>query len=348
MKARSVRDIISLPQSLSHLLLWLVALALSLTGCEKADVYTTDPQTNFDALWKIIDEHYCFFDYKDVDWDEVYTKYNRQLIDTMNQYKLFDLLGQMLGELKDGHTNLISSFDIARYWDWYESYPRNFNEDVLNSYLGAHYKIAGGMKYIRLSDDKVGYMYCGSFSSGTSESQLNEILLHFKDCKGLIIDVRDNGGGSLSNSDRLASRFLKEKITAGYIRHKTGPEHNDFSDFYPIEIEPSEYITWLRPVIVLTNRHSYSATNDFVNKMRYLKQVVIMGDRTGGGSGLPFNSELPNGWRVRFSASPMYDADKQCSEDGIEPDIKVEMQISDLTKSKDTLIESAIEWIMRQ
>ncbi|MDR1331114.1 MAG: S41 family peptidase [Tannerella sp.] len=327
--------------------LTLTVLLLLATGCEKADVYTMNPKANFDALWRIIDEHYCFFEYKNVDWNEVYRKYDSQLSDTLNKYELFDLLGNMLAELKDGHTNLMSSFDVARYWAWYENYPRNFNEDIHKLYLGQNYRIAGGIKYQLLADDKIGYMFYESFSSSVSDSGLNEVFMHFKDCKGLIIDVRENGGGSLGYSDRIASRFLDRDTVVGYIIHKTGPGHNDFSKLYPIELTPSKYTRWLRPVVVLTNRHSYSATNDFVNKMRNFPQVTIMGDRTGGGGGLPFNSELPNGWRVRFSASPLLDIDKQCAEDGIEPDVKVALQSADVDKGKDTLIESAIAFLLK-
>jgi hypothetical protein len=323
-----------------------VLVLVLLVGCEKPDVYTTDPRTNFEALWKIMDEHYCFFNYKQVDWNDIYRKYNVLLTDTMNQYELFGLLGNMLAELKDGHTNLISSFDVARYWSWYEEYPPNFNSEVHKLYLGTNYLIAGGMKYLRLSDNQIGYIYYGSFSSGVGENNLDYIFEYFKDCKGLIIDVRENGGGSLTNSDRIASRFLEDKITVGYIMHKTGPGHNDFSELYPIELSPSKRRRWLRPVVVLTNRHSYSATNDFVNKMKMLSQVTILGDRTGGGSGLPFNSELPNGWIVRFSASPMLDANKQATEHGIDPDIKVNLSIDDLSKGKDTLIEAAIQLLL--
>ena len=324
-----------------------LALVL-LAGCMKPDVYTTDPHTNFEALWKILDEHYCFFEYKQVDWDEVYRKYSVLVSDTMNQYVLFDFLGNMLAELKDGHTNLISSFNIARYWLWYEDYPPNFNSELHKLYLGTDYLIAGGMKYRRLSGNQIGYMYYGSFSSGVGENNLDYIFDYFKECKGLIIDVRENGGGSLTYSDRIASRFLKEKITVGYIKHKTGPGHTDFSELYPIELSPSKRVRWLRPVVVLTNRHSYSATNDFVNKMKLLPHVTIMGDRTGGGSGLPFNSELPNGWSVRFSASPMLDVNKQDTEHGIEPDIKVSLTSDDLLKGKDTLIEEAIKVLMER
>lgn len=322
--------------------LLLLLVSVSLISCEKADVYTMNPRTNFESLWKIIDENYCFFDYKDIDWDDVYQKYNLQVKDTMDQYELFYMLGNMLSELQDGHTNLYSSFDVARYWDWYEDYPRNFNEDLHKKYLGKEYLIAGGMKYLRMANDKVGYIYYGSFSNGVGENNLDYALMYFKDCQGLIIDVRENGGGSLTYSDLIASRFLEEKTLVGYILHKTGKGHNDFSEPYAMELDPSKRVRWLRPVVVLTNRHSYSATNDFVNKMKIQPHVTIMGDQTGGGSGLPFNSELPNGWRVRFSASPMLDVNKEHTEYGIAPDVKVQLKQEDVNRGKDTLIEEAI------
>lgn len=317
---------------------------LLINACEKADEYVTSPRENFEALWTIIDEHYCFFDYKELDWNQVHDQYSVQIKDTMNQYELFDVLGKMLAELKDGHTNLISSFDIARYWKWYEDYPDNYNEVIQRNYLGTDYHIASGVKYTILSDS-IGYMFYPSFSSGVGESNLDYILYFFKDCKGLIIDVRNNGGGSITYSDRIASRFAEETVTAGYIVHKTGPGHNDFSEPYPFSLEPSSRFRWLRPVVVLTNRRCYSATNDFINKMRLLPYVTIMGDRTGGGSGLPFYSELPNGWGVRFSASPILNAAKEITEFGIDPDIAVSMSPVDAEKGKDTIIEEAKKFI---
>lgn len=106
-------------------------------------------------------------------------------------------------------------------------------------------------------------------------------------------------------------------------------------------MEPSNSIRWQKKVIVLTNRHSYSATNDFVNSMRSFPNVTLVGDKTGGGSGLPFSSELPNGWGVRFSASPHLDAQKQHIEFGIDPDKKVDMSKEDENNDLDTIIEEA-------
>ena len=75
--------------------------------------------------------------------------------------------------------------------------------------------------------------------------------------------------------------------------------------------------------------------------MRYLPNVTIVGDKTGGGSGLPFTSELPNGWSVRFSASPIYDVDMQHLEFGINPDVKVDITSEDYNRNVDTIIETA-------
>lgn len=95
--------------------------------------------------------------------------------------------------------------------------------------------------------------------------------------------------------------------------------------------------------MVLTNRRSYSATNDFVNSMRQFPLVTTLGDKTGGGSGLPFTSELPCGWGIRFSASPMFDPLMQQLEFGIDPDVKVDMTVEDMARGRDTMIERACE-----
>ena len=325
-----------------RIIYYLLLVGILFSACEKADKYNPSPRDNFEALWQILDENYCFFEFKDIDWDEVHDRYSVQINETMSQYVLFEVLGKMLAELKDGHTNLFSSFDVARYWAWYEDYPANFNAEIQKNYLGTDYKIAGGLKYKRLSNDQVGYVYYGNFSSGVGESNLDNMFIHFKDCRGLILDVRNNGGGAMSNSDRITQRFLEEKILTGYVTYKTGNGHTDFSSPYPLYLSPSDRLRWTKPVIVLTNRQCYSATNNLVSIMRLLPHVTVMGDCTGGGSGFPFSSELPIGWSIRFSACPILDADKKHTEFGIEPDEKVSMTEEDMKKGKDTISEAAI------
>lgn len=326
--------------NLRYSFLFLAASLFSLSSCIREEEFDNTPQGNFEALWTIIDEQYCFLDYKQIDWNAIHDKYQPLITPDMSQDGLFEVLGNMLAELKDGHVNLYSASNTARYWDWYLDYPRNFDESLVEQYLGREYRIGGGAEYTIL-DDNVGYIYYGSFANGIGEGNLDEMLSYLSICNGLIIDVRNNGGGNLTYAERIASRFTNEKVLTGYIQHKTGKGHSDFSDPSPIYLEPSNSIRWQKKAIVLVNRHAYSATNDFINSMRYLPNVTILGDKSGGGSGLPFSSELPNGWGVRFSASPHLDADKQHIEFGIDPDIQIDMTEEDQANGLDTMIEEA-------
>ena len=133
--------------------------------------------------------------------------------------------------------------------------------------------------------------------------------------------MRDNGGGSLSYSELLASFFFQADTHTGYMRYKAGPGHSDFAEPTKVTTPAHESIHWGRPVAVLTNRYSYSATNDFVNRMSCAPQAFTVGTWTGGGGGMPLSSELPNGWMVRFSACPMYTVDMQDTESGLPPDL---------------------------
>lgn len=322
----------------------------ALTACSPEEEFAETPYGNFDALWTILDQRYCFFAYKNIDWNDIYTTYRARLDDDMTDKELFGVLAEMLDELKDGHVNLSSAFDVARYWDWFENYPSNFDKElVLKNYLHQpDYQIASSLYYRILDDCNIGYIYYESFSDKIGDGNLDEVLLTFASCDGLIIDVRDNGGGQLSTVQRLAARFTTAPFTSGYIRHKTGPGHNDFSDFYPITQESADAnrMHFAKPVAILTNRKCYSATNDFVSVMSNLPQVCIIGDRTGGGSGLPFSSALPNGWVIRFSSSPIFNTQKEQTEFGIDPDIQVQLSDEDIAMGIDSIIERAKQWIL--
>ena len=134
----------------------LLCCCLFLTvACIDEEEYDDSPQGNFEALWRIMDEHYCFFTDKQIDWNAIYNKYQRQVEIGMSQGQLFEVLANMIGELKDGHVNLYTSFDVARNWSWHEDYPSNYSDTLITHYLGTDYKIASGLRYKTL-DDNIG------------------------------------------------------------------------------------------------------------------------------------------------------------------------------------------------
>ena len=314
-------------------------------SCAEKDEFESDQVGNFEALWTIMDQHYSFFDYKQVDWNEVHNRYRRLVSNKMTDRELFDVCGDMLKELRDGHTNLIASHDVSRYWIW-EQWPVNYDERIIDQhYLNFDYKMASGIKYQILTDN-IGYLRYASFSSAIGEGNLDLILSYLATADGLIIDVRDNGGGLLTNVETLVSRFIPDRMLAGYICHKTGPGHRDVSEPYPYYFEPTPgHIHYLKPVVVLASRSTFSAANNFVSIMRELDQVTIVGDTTGGGCGLPFTSELPNGWRVRFSSCPIMDAQGRLTEYGVAPDVRVDLDSA--APTRDAILDTAITLLTR-
>lgn len=316
-------------------------LLLALTACIDIEEQPNTPQGNFEALWKIIDERYCFLTEKGIDWNAIHSKYAPRIDTRMTEVQLFEVLTDMLAELKDGHVNLSSTADFGRYWKWKENYPANLSDTLIRRYLGTDYRIASMLSY-RILDDNIAYVRLPTFNQAVGDGQLDALISHCLLCRAMIIDIRDNGGGMLTMSEKIAARFLSQRTLVGYNRHKQGPGHDDFSKPRERWIETSSRLRWTKPVCLLTNRAVYSAANDFTMIMRQLPHVTVIGDHTGGGGGTPFNSSLPNGWAVRFSACPSYDAEMKSIEYGIDPDIRQDIGND---PAQDAIIERAREII---
>lgn len=318
-----------------------------LVSCHDAPDYKNTLYGNFDALVDIFDTHYCFFTDKGLDWQQISDRYRSEITDKTTEFDLFFLCARMLDELQDGHVNLSSRYSVSYYRNWWTDYPQDFNLRTLEEYyLEFDWLSTSGIIY-KMLPGAIAYMYYPSFSSGISELSLDYILAILSNSRGLIIDVRDNGGGALTNINTLVGRFIDEPFVGGYIMHKTGPGHDDFSKPYPMVYKPADdyRVKYTGQIAVLTNRSCFSAANNFVSVMKGLPNVTVVGAKTGGGGGMPFSSELPVGWSVRFSACPILDADGNMIENGIDPTQGFEMHATEeeLAQGKDAILEAAID-----
>ena len=326
-------------------------LGAVMPACHGIGDYSSDPQGNFEQLWKILDEHYCFFEQKGIDWDEIHAKYAPRVSQNMTDEELFGVCSDMLNELHDGHTNLSAPFATSYYTKWWSDYPQNYNERLVEEfYFNFNYRSLGGIRYGILPQN-IAYIHYSSFTYGIGEGNLDSVLAYCATCDGLVFDVRDNGGGSITNVERFVARFISERLEAGTICHKNGPGHGDFSKPYPFSFDPAPAgrIMWGKPVVVLCNRSTFSAANNFVSIMKCLPNVIVAGATTGGGSGMPFSSELSNGWGVRFSASPVRDPQGNLTEFGVDPTegCAVDLDPYAALEGRDTMLDFAVSLLLQ-
>jgi C-terminal processing protease CtpA/Prc len=320
------------------------------TSCEKIlmeDEPANDQLTNFEYLWKTADEKYSFFDYKGIDWNEIYNTYRPQVSNDMSEYELFDVLAGMLNELKDGHVNLTSPFDISRYSFKYNA-PENFNFRLIKDhYIGWDYRITGALinTIFERDNNSIGYIYYGSFTQAVESADIDFVIAGLWHTDGIILDIRNNGGGNVTNIYQIGSRFADTERVIYTSAMKVGSGHNDFGEPAEITMEPAGAYQYTKPVILLTNRGCFSATSFFAVAMKAFPHVTQVGDTTGGGLGSPAGFELPNGWGYRFSVSRTLTPDGQNWENGVPPDVTVWMDPQHELDGIDDMMEKAIEII---
>lgn len=94
---------------------------------------------------------------------------------------------------------------------------------------------------------------------------------------------------------------------------------------------------------MLADRGSYSDSSFTALAVRSIPNIILMGDTTGGGLGIPNGGQLPNGWNYRFSVTQTLDPQGNNYEDGVPPEILAQFNWNDL--QKDEILERAIQEI---
>ena len=340
-------------------ILLLILIGATLTSCERAFMEANEsakPINVFDYLWNKVDQQYAFFDVKGIDWDSVREVYRPMVNDEMQLDSFFHVCASMLNTLKDGHTNLISAFDVSHNDSVYYKMVAEKNIDeqvVVLNYLTINYHTTGSLNHNAIRDDKVAYIRYASFMDAVTTDNLIYLTNYYSDCKGMILDLRQNGGGSIDNIRQLLSIFDNHGQPLYQTQIKSGPEHDAFTELttvYADSINYNDVFTepaYTKPVAVLIDRGSYSATSFFALCTMGYDNIRLFGDYTGGGLGLPNGGALPNGWTYRFSITRTLDMEGHNYENGVPPQERVLLDPACTAQGIDNVIEAAADWIMQ-
>jgi len=329
---------------------FLLGILILFFSCERL-VFSSDPEndprTTFQYLWDRVDQQYAYFDVKQVDWDEIYLTYSEKIQTGISDDSLFSYLGAMMNELRDGHVNLFSEFNMSRY-DIRLLGPDNINfRFIQENYLETDYYYTGPFVHDFIAEDEIGYIRYASFSNLFTDENMMFIFDRYKDTEGLILDMRQNGGGYLLNVFKFLSYFSMSEDPVYTTCIKSGPGHEEFTEPEPVYSTPYDTVLhYTKPIAVLIDRGSYSATSMFSLATLTLDNVFLVGDTTGGGLGMPNGGQLPNGWTYRFSITRTLTPDGINYENGVPPDHYAVLDSSDMQQGYDTVIETALDVLL--
>lgn len=334
--------------------------SLAFASCEKYDTIkevNTDYMYNFEVFWSMVDEQYCYLDYKNIDWEAVRAEMLPRVEAAQTEQQFFNVLEASLDYLRDGHVWMVSPFktyscDEYLYDENGVEYPDNFDFGVVKDFYVKEMFLTmeNGIYFGEIERDgrTIAYIHYSGFEEEWSDDDYKYIEPIVNGADGLILDIRNNPGGTGETGLTLAGNFFKEKTLVGYHAIKTGSGHNDFSDLQALYAHPSEEHNWAdKKTALLTNRHVYSTANLFTSALKQAKNVTQIGGISGGGGAMPMTHYLPNGWLVVFPANALFDVNKQHIENGIAPDIEVNCTDAEFAAGKDAIIEAAIEYLSK-
>ena len=297
------------------------------------------------AAWEEVDAYYTWFALKGVDWDAEREEYLGRVGPDTGQGALFDILSEMLDRLRDGHVALERPGARHAWEGWFRDHPANWSPDAVVRYLQLPMgSVAGGLVSWAMLRNGTGYLRIPTFGREGVGAGVDVALAALGPLDALVIDVRSNGGGSDTQSEAAAGRFVERSAVYRRVRYKTGPGHEDFGPELPTTVEPQGAQRFTGRVVVLQNRGVFSAAEDFVLAMRTRANTTFIGDTTGGGSGNPIARELPNGWLLHVPRWRQVTADGEVYEGiGLAPDVFA--STPDANSDEDRILARAIAFL---
>ena len=213
-----------------------------------------------------------------------------------------------------------------------ETVDFNVTREIVHINYVEHEILEGNIGYVMVYD------FLGNAVDGFSEA-----LKTFEaaDVRGMIIDLRNNGGGLVDACVEMADMILPEGVVVS-LKDKYG-----YTEEYKIDNEYYDV-----PMVVLMNEYSASASEILVGAIRDYEAAELVGTKSFGKGIVQSALEFPDGSGVKITTARYYTPSGECiHEVGIEPDVYVEMNedavtlygLNNLPHEEDTQLQKAIE-----
>lgn len=210
----------------------------------------------------------------------------------------------------------------------------------------------------------IAYLQVSTFDGADLEDEVAAALQPLSQASAFIIDLRNNGGGYVSNAGNLVPLFLDQGPSYVFLRREdeytlvesvttlTSREVEQRSTYPDGRIETSRWkrhrnITGAKPIVLLVNRKSASATETFAGILRDNHRVFIIGEQTGGKGIGQEDFPMVNGYVLQITDSLIFPPSRQFFGDhrqtvdnGLQPDLVVHNE-----KEDDAQLAEAVSYI---
>lgn len=331
----------------------------------------SNSEKDFEKFWTTFRDNYAFFQLKGVDWDETYKRYKSKVNRETKETELIKIFAEMVDPLKDGHIS-ISRGDAILYKAkktssfknefkgiekqlWQTSFA-TLEKNSFKKIEGSGPVVNDQHLYYVSHNSNIGYVRIsrcfGSLESIFDDhkeiddtklmlSLFDSILNSMATTKGIIIDLRANGGGH--GGRELASRFALEKVITHYQATRLAGGYENITELEPKYIIPNIGVQYLNPIVILTNDKTASSAEDFTIALYRQKNVTTIGTNTSGLLSDMYGTELSNNISFTLSNQRYYSVEKEMLEDtGVQPKIIIWNSKKDIENYLDPLIVKAI------
>ena len=323
----------------------------------KTKAAVNNPIATFDEIWNLFRTTYSGFKTKGIDWKNLYEVYKTKVTEATAEEELFTVVTSMLKHLNDPHVQVRTLNSEKHFFSGtigsiieeigFNNTMQMFTSRPLpDSYFTRELHVLDTFSYAWL-EGNIGYFHFGEFGDlEKTKETMEKIINFFSSSRGLIIDIRRNIGGDDRVGKLIADCFADKKREYMITSTKNGAGHNDYSDKKVWAIEPNGYVNYQKPVMVLTDKTTFSAAENFALAMRELPHVKLVGDFTTGGFSDADWKTLSCGWEVCIPFGIFTDKNGFCWEGiGIPPNYMIRTDPAKQMNGTDELIELSMSLI---